>query len=592
MVNLEIWDVVDKAIVPSNISDLPPSSNPSHSPNLSKNLLPADASTIDVYKGAHAVIFLVDPTRKWTLDYAEKHLPKVPHHIDVALLFSKKDLSEHWTLSKSDIDAFVAKQRLRQSENENGNANGAPTSNIRALEISLLDCFGMKELHSFFNVPFLRMKAKYLSLELARAQREHEQSQAELDVLCAHQNYEQFLWRLKSLRAGQSAKGGGAKSKVSKRVAAAKASVGMSPKPKDDTAKSDDINGADNGATLAVSPSPNSPVLPAKQTVTSSKDLPLIRQQMERQQRQLDELKAQTQSANKQSQMAMAVPTANASKSMRKGSGDVLNIDTFKPKGGLNDDFFADLGNGADDDDKELSDADVSEDEDDEEEAEAVAVSVQRPKRIGRIGSGGIGFEVDGDESDDEEEVDNGGGGDSEKDAVEVGVSARSKLQSLAMFEPEESGSEDSDDEPLVFAAMSKSKSPIVLRPVNVVRDTLTTKPAKVQKVVKVQKDEEKEKALDAFMNDLSTAESAASSTRAKSASPKVEVPAQEDDDGSDDVMEKERQRKKEEKRLKRKERKERKKRKRKEKKRRKKPKDDDIVEFADSDSNELVEIE
>lgn len=149
MVNLEIWDVVDKAIVPTNIPD----DNLSITPSIvSKNLMPADATTIDIYKGAHAVIFMVDPTRKWTFDYVQTNIEFIPDGIDCVILFNKKDVAKHWTLTEDEISEFMAAQK----------------PNVRALQISLQDCYGMKELHSFFNVPFLRMKVHCLSLPLHR----------------------------------------------------------------------------------------------------------------------------------------------------------------------------------------------------------------------------------------------------------------------------------------------------------------------------------------------------------------------------------------------------------------------------------------
>merc|ERR1712130_432953 len=91
---------------------------------------------------------------------------------------------------------------------------------------------------TFFNVPFLRMKAKYLQHELSRAQREYEQSKVELDIFINHQNYDQFLMRLRTLREQKNQK--------------------------------------------HKSPSPSSPTLKAKQTVTLSKDLPLIQEQQKK----------------------------------------------------------------------------------------------------------------------------------------------------------------------------------------------------------------------------------------------------------------------------------------------------------------------
>jgi hypothetical protein len=60
-----------------------------------------DASTVDVYKGAHAVIFMVDPTRKWTLDYVEKKTGEVPKHLDVFICVGMMDEEDKWVLTES-----------------------------------------------------------------------------------------------------------------------------------------------------------------------------------------------------------------------------------------------------------------------------------------------------------------------------------------------------------------------------------------------------------------------------------------------------------------------------------------------------------
>ena len=44
-------------------------------------LMPLDASVLDVYAGAHAVIFMVDPSKPWTVDYVTRELAKCPEHV-------------------------------------------------------------------------------------------------------------------------------------------------------------------------------------------------------------------------------------------------------------------------------------------------------------------------------------------------------------------------------------------------------------------------------------------------------------------------------------------------------------------------------
>eukprot|EP01084_Bolivina_argentea_P113355 202044_1 len=335
MVNLEIWDVVDKAIIPTNIADDPNGVTPSI---VSKNLLPADASTIDVYKGAHAIIFMVDPTRKWTLDYVKNNISLIPQGIDCVILFGKKDLHSLWTLTDNEIDSFMCIQ----------------PKNVRSLQISLQDCYGMKELHSFFNVPFLRMKAKYLQQELTRAQREYEQSKVELDIFINHQNYEQFLSRLKAVKENKNKR---------KKIA------------------------------------PPASALPArkvKQTVHSSKDLPLIQEQ------NLKEAKKKEDAEKKQADK-------------KKQSDTNHTIDTFKPMGGLDDDFFADLGDHEDGE---------------EDEQEGTTQSSMNGHDVDGQDEEQIGFDVDH-EDDKTEHIKNGEG--SEVNTIEANGNAQQHVNGIHM---------------------------------------------------------------------------------------------------------------------------------------------------------------
>lgn len=47
-----------------------------------------DSTTVDVYKGAHALIVMMDPTKKWTYDFARKEIENAPQGIDIMLVVS------------------------------------------------------------------------------------------------------------------------------------------------------------------------------------------------------------------------------------------------------------------------------------------------------------------------------------------------------------------------------------------------------------------------------------------------------------------------------------------------------------------------
>merc|ERR1712228_851601 len=390
---------------------------------------PADATTIDVFKGVHAVIFMVDPTRKWTLDYVTKHIASIPNGIDCVILFGKKDLNKLWTLSRSEIEQFMSMQ----------------PKNIRHIEISLADCYGMKELHSFFNVPFLRMKAKYLQQELDRAQREYEQSKVELDIFINHQNYDEFLMLLRTLREHKNQKH-------------------KSPSPS----------------------SPNmasAPTLKAKQTVTLSKDLPLIQEQHQKKEEQK---KKKLNLKDKEE-----------------------DIDSFKPSGGLNDDFFADLG-----DSKQPSDA-IEDDKENE-------------------------IEMNGHKESNGHSVENKEAYDRMPD-LKNETETNGKLQSLmklTIAQIESSESEEYDDEPLVLAATTKPivqkiKSPKIIKP----------KVQKIEKENEERKDcENNEKALNELMEDLMEKQNE-NNEKHKSISPQS-ITDEQSENESEDEAEKKRKRK------------------------------------------------
>lgn len=47
-----------------------------------------DATTVNVYRNTHAVIFLFDITKPWTFDYVNNELAHVPETLSVLVLVS------------------------------------------------------------------------------------------------------------------------------------------------------------------------------------------------------------------------------------------------------------------------------------------------------------------------------------------------------------------------------------------------------------------------------------------------------------------------------------------------------------------------
>lgn len=58
--------------------------------------LELDASRVDIYKGTNAVIFTMDPTKKWTWDYIKTELPKIPEEMFILIVASVMNIEQHF----------------------------------------------------------------------------------------------------------------------------------------------------------------------------------------------------------------------------------------------------------------------------------------------------------------------------------------------------------------------------------------------------------------------------------------------------------------------------------------------------------------
>lgn len=92
IVKVEVWDVVDrgKARVRQNALKLTTGTGSAvpETPAL-------DAEFLDVYKGTHGVILMMDITKAWTFEYVSKELPKIPQDIPVLILGNHCDMGHH-----------------------------------------------------------------------------------------------------------------------------------------------------------------------------------------------------------------------------------------------------------------------------------------------------------------------------------------------------------------------------------------------------------------------------------------------------------------------------------------------------------------
>lgn len=103
VVKVEVWDVVDRGKARARPTGLKLSTGNAPIPEQ-----PAlDAEFLDVYKGTHGVILMMDITKNWTFEYASKELPKIPSDIPVLLLGNHCDMAHHRVITQGQAIGLI-----------------------------------------------------------------------------------------------------------------------------------------------------------------------------------------------------------------------------------------------------------------------------------------------------------------------------------------------------------------------------------------------------------------------------------------------------------------------------------------------------
>ncbi|XP_055390375.1 rab-like protein 6 [Condylostylus longicornis] len=185
IVKVEVWDVVDKGKARPKQTGLKLSTAAPIPENLA-----LDAEFLDVYKGTHGVIIMFDITKAWTFDYVIRELPKVPADIPVLVLGNHCDMSHHRVISVGQAQDFVE-----------SNLEGRSSEIIYA-ESSMRNGFGLRLLHKFLGLPFLRLQKETFLALIERNARDTEICRLEIVEFlnCDDANYNSFLNKLSDKR--------------------------------------------------------------------------------------------------------------------------------------------------------------------------------------------------------------------------------------------------------------------------------------------------------------------------------------------------------------------------------------------------------
>ncbi|KAJ8039099.1 Rab-like protein 6 [Holothuria leucospilota] len=180
IVKVEVWDVVDKGKTKKH-SDSLKLGNETDEIDEQPRL---DASFLDVYKGTHGVVMVLDITKQWTWQYIERELPKVPDHIPVLVMGNMRDMGQHRTVDEEDTRFYI--EHYQRSE------GSAP---VMYAESSMKNGFGLKYLHTFFNIPYLQLQKETLLRQLETNKLEADATKEELQLRkeSEDQNYDLYL---------------------------------------------------------------------------------------------------------------------------------------------------------------------------------------------------------------------------------------------------------------------------------------------------------------------------------------------------------------------------------------------------------------
>uniref|UniRef100_A0A182MYQ2 Uncharacterized protein n=1 Tax=Anopheles dirus TaxID=7168 RepID=A0A182MYQ2_9DIPT len=166
VVKVEVWDVVDRGKSKQKSTNLKLTTA---GPGVEPDVPVLDAEFLDVYKGTHCVVMVMDITKAWTFDYVCRELPKVPTDIPVLLLGNHCDMGHHRVITAEQVHGFVE----QASQERNGE--------IIYGDSSMRNGFGLRLLHKFFGIPFLYLQRSALEASLRKNAQDLDICRLEID---------------------------------------------------------------------------------------------------------------------------------------------------------------------------------------------------------------------------------------------------------------------------------------------------------------------------------------------------------------------------------------------------------------------------
>ena len=137
-------------------------------------------------RGADAIIFTVHPGKRWTLDYVLRALPDLPGNVPVLVLFGFMDIAASDRTAVTEADAAMLREEW---------------PSVDVLHVSLKTCYGLRKLHAWLELPYLRSKADLARRILHSTEAALEAARAAASV-AEEETHDEFIARVEASKAG------------------------------------------------------------------------------------------------------------------------------------------------------------------------------------------------------------------------------------------------------------------------------------------------------------------------------------------------------------------------------------------------------
>jgi hypothetical protein len=128
-------------------------------------------------------MFVFDITKPWTFDYVKKEIPHVPKGVNIVVLANGRDMGDKRQVHQRDIDQVLAPY------------------GIPCIETSAKNCYGLKQLYTYFNLPYLELKVENLRQQLEMMNEEKQFAMEEINMTIRESSYDLYLQQLRDTKS-------------------------------------------------------------------------------------------------------------------------------------------------------------------------------------------------------------------------------------------------------------------------------------------------------------------------------------------------------------------------------------------------------